>query len=179
MSHNCRCDSCRCLDFQCHVGQHQDRRCLLGKSAPYFDVQQIHTLFQCSTNPHSFSMFNYRQAGFAVDWCAFRLISPKAQVWIFPPLIFVDIGMTFGSYWGYWWVVVGINGCDCILQSVGGIRWVLSDFVGVVGWIREKLNWTLFRLLMRRQKTKKTRTLLKCSRPSSSLKGALWRGVKW
>ena len=138
---------------------------------------QIHTLFQCSTNPHS--MLNYRQAGFAVDWCAFRLISPKAQVWIFPPLIFVDIGMTFGSYWGYWWVVVGINGCDCILQSVGGIRWVLSDFVGDVGWMRVKLTWTLFRLLMRRQKTKKTRTLLKCSRPSSSLKGALWRGVKW
>ena len=34
-------------------------------------------------NPNSFSMFNYRQAGFAVDWCAFRLISPEAQVWIF------------------------------------------------------------------------------------------------
>ena len=97
----------------------------------------------------------------------------------FPPLIFVDIGMTFGFYWGYWWVVVDINGCDCILQSVGGIRWVLSDFVGDVGWMRVKLTWTLFRLLMRRQKTKKTRTLLKCSRPSSSLKGALWRGVKW
>ena len=30
-------------------------------------------------------------------------------------------------------MVVDINGCDCILQSVGGIRWVQSDFVGDVG----------------------------------------------
>ena len=150
---------------------------------------QIRTLFRCSTNPHTISMLNKSTLFFNDQLQAGRLCSRLVRLQVDqsestgldfpPPLIFVDIGMTFGSYWGYWWVVVDINGCDCILQSVGGIRWVLSDFVGDVGWMRVKLTWTLFRLLMRRQKTKKTRTLLKCSRPSSSLKGALWRGVKW
>ena len=55
-------------------------------------------------------MLNYRQAGFAVDWCAFRLISPEAQVWIF----LADIL----GYWDDLWFLLRI------LVGGGGYQWM-------------------------------------------------------